>query len=242
MRSGYFLLFGILISIILSLTSSVVLAETNIFASTKPLGIPLEKWAQQYWQWWATIPLNVLDDAQENNDKCIIGSDSSKRVFFLADSYSNVLNLKCNVPSTVGFLIPLLIGECDPTVEDLRKNPKLIDFWNCASNADEPLGAANIKLDGKLLFEMVNDRATNSTLLKDALVRNSSLFNITIPLGSQFNVTAGTYPAVVDGRYLFLKPLPPGEHTLQYHIEHGRPDITGATVVPGDTQYTLIVK
>ena len=206
-------------------------------------GIPLEKWAQEYWQWWIRLPINVLDDALNRNDACIISSDPSKRVFYLAEAYGNELYLKCTVPANAHFLVPLLIGECDPTVPDLNKNPKLVDFWACAANSDEPLLTARVIVDGKILFEKTRDRVTNSTLLDDALVRNSPLFNITISIEGQFEIDEpGTYPAVVDGRYLFLKPLSLGNHVIEYQFEHGRSDEAGITPTIGKTHYTLVVK
>jgi hypothetical protein len=42
---------------------------------------------------------------------------------------------------------------------------------------------------------------------------------IEIPENNRYDVEAGTYPAVVvDGYYLVLKSLPPGEHKLKYQI------------------------
>jgi hypothetical protein len=238
-----FFLVVILIISILTFNSTFASLETSIFATRQLFGIPIEKWAQEYWQYWAKVPSKVLDDARGRNDACIIGSDPSKRVFYLADSYADKVELNCTVPANAYFLIPLLIGECDPTVPDLKDNPKLVDFWECAANADEPLVSARIIVDGKTLFEKAGDRVTNSTLLDDALVRNSALFNITIPIDSQFEVDKpGTYPAVVDGHYIFLKPLSPGNHVIEYQFEHGGSDKAGITSTLGNTHYTLVVK
>lgn len=242
-RSKSFFLAVVLIISILSFNSTFASAQTSIFATRELFGIPLEKWAQEYWQWWVKVPRNVLDDAMGRNDACIIGSDPSKGVFYLAEAYASELDLKCTVPTNAHFLVPLLIGECDPTVPDLIKNPKLVDFWECAANADEPLVSARVIVDGKILFEKTRDRVTNSTLLDDALVRNSSLFNITIPIDSQFEVAEpGTYPAVADGRFLILKPLSPGNHDIEYQFEQGGSDEAGLTSTFGDTHYTLVVK
>ncbi len=42
----------------------------------------------------------------------------------------------------------------------------------------------------------------------------SPFFNITIPENNIYNNTPGVWEANVDGFYLFLEPLPPGNHTL----------------------------
>ena len=54
----------------------------------------------------------------------------------------------------------------------------------------------------------------------------------------------GSYPAVVDGYYLVLNPLPAGEHTLKYSIVHEIP-VPGVGMpqqIPGKATYTLTVE
>jgi hypothetical protein len=70
------------------------------------------------------------------------------------------------------------------------------------------------------LFKQSGNDKVNSDLKKDILVRNSSQFILDIPEVNSYEVPGGSYPAVVDGYYLTLKPLPPGEHVLKYNILH----------------------
>ena len=47
----------------------------------------------------------------------------------------------------------------------------------------------------------------------------SKLFTLTIPSDTHKpNQVTGTWKAVSDGWWVFLKPLPPGEHTIFYNI------------------------
>lgn len=66
----------------------------------------------------------------------------------------------------------------------------------------------------------------NSELKEKILVRNSPPFMLNYSPGNQYDVPEGSYQAVVDGYYLIMKPLLPGEHTLKYKITH-RVDPTG---------------
>jgi hypothetical protein len=56
---------------------------------------------------------------------------------------------------------------------------------------------------------------------------------IEIPKNNRYDVEAGIYPAVVDGYYLILKPLPPGEHTLRYQINQEKVGTGIDNVQPG---------
>jgi hypothetical protein len=59
---------------------------------------------------------------------------------------------------------------------------------------------------------------------------------------NRYEADAGVYPAVVDGYYLILKPLPLGEHTLTYKFKLDQ-KITGTylSYVNGDATYLLTV-
>ena len=42
-------------------------------------------------------------------------------------------------------------------------------------------------------------------------------FSLNLPEGNLFGIGAGRYaPAVADGYYLLLRPLPPGEYTIRF--------------------------
>ena len=59
----------------------------------------------------------------------------------------------------------------------------------------------------------------------------SKIFTVTIPPDTHKpNQVAGTWQAVSDGWWAFLKPLPPGLHTIFYNI---RVTPTGALTSPG---------
>jgi hypothetical protein len=224
---------------------------TSIFAGKEPLGIPLEKWAKDYWQWWMAAPVDI------KNDQCVIGSDPSGRnMSFLVNTYEYPdLKLNCKLSSSSYILVPLLVGECDITLKDQKnKLETTTDYWKCAKKTDSVFDTGRVFLDGNKILERVKEHDTNATLIKDILVRNTTKFTINIPESNHYEITknnTGSHPAVVDGWYLVLNPLPVGQHTILYEIKHvplecrNNPSLcldVDFKPVNGKTQYTLDVQ
>jgi len=220
-------------------------ADGNDFSmNAKPNGKPLEEWAKEYWQWNIGLPPgDIPKDVNTNLDKCIVGSDQLRTMTFLFSPYDLTYSSKCNISPEHPVLVPLLIGECDPTVSEPRtKTGKIEDLWACARDADEGLIAWEVSLDNRVLFKKAGNEEVNIGLKDKILVRNSSIFNMTIPKVNRYEVDAGIYPAVVDGYYLILKPLTPGEHALSYKFTQEQ-KIPGADLsyINGDAKYLLTV-
>lgn len=217
---------------------------TDFFAGNEPYGKPLEEWAKNYWQWTSTLPPGEIPkDSQTNLAKCIMGSDPDGAMALLKGVYGESYVTKCNLSSKLPILVPLLVGECDPTVPELRsKTGHIEDLWACASDADEGFISWEVKLDDNILFKKGGNEEVNVDLKDQILVRNSSLFNITMPEINNFEAEAGVYPAVVDGYYLILNPLTKGEHKLTYKFTQEQ-KIPGADLsyVNGDATYFLTV-
>jgi hypothetical protein len=151
----------------------------------------------------------------------------------------------CSILSDRYILVPLLVGECDITLPD-GKSGKIEDLWRCAASADEPFETWNIVLDNNVVSRKWGYEVVNPSLINDILVRNSAKFMIDIPKNNDIDVQeAGHYPAVVDGYYLVLKPLSPGDHKLEYVINQLKIG-TGVGNVPptlgGSVIYNLHVK
>lgn len=232
--------------IIFSFFTPLISAQSNdISTDPKPYGKPLEQWAKEYWQWNVGLPPgDIPKDNNTNLDKCILGSDPEKTMLFLVEAYDLTYSTKCDISTKSPLLIPLLIGECDPSVDEPRtKTGKIEDLWACAKDANEGFKAWEIRLDDRILFKKVGNQEVNANLKDQILVRNSSLFNITMPQVNRYEANAGVYPAVVDGYYLILKPLPPGEHTLTYKFTQEQ-KLPGADLssINGDATYSFAVK
>jgi hypothetical protein len=231
---------------ILGFHSQLMGAESNdLYTDAKPYGRTLEEWAKEYWQWNVGVPPGAIPkDVNTNLDKCLIGSDRQNTMIFLSGVYDLTYSTKCNISSTKPILVPLLVGECNPTVPEPRtKTGKIEELWTCAKDADEELKAWEVRLDNRVLFKKAGIEEVNGQLIDKILVRNSSLFNITMPQINRYEVDAGVYPAVVDGYYLILKPLHPGGHTLTYKFTQEQ-KLPGGNLssVNGDATYFLAAK
>lgn len=242
------LVFPILLIIIFS--NNFVLQYTNgeildFFIESELFNITLEEWAKKYWQWWATVNFeDIPKDPHTNKDICILGQDPTG-VIFLFNVYDKIYSTQCTINSENFILVPLLIGECDATVETtFAKTGKIEDLQKCAMFANEIFRAWEVKLDGKILFKKSGNEEVNPELKDKILVRNSSPFTLNIPINNSWGVTGGNYTATVDGWYLLLNKLPIGEHTLEYTIVH---EVLSGTksksiFIIGEGTYYFIVK
>jgi hypothetical protein len=207
----------------------------DFFAGRVLNNITLEEWADKYWQWFATVQLDdIKKDKFTNLDTCIIHQDKDGMIFLL-----NIYDLKyiteCTISSEYPILIPLLIGECDPTVEEVfAKSENIQDLQACAMLANEIFKAWEVSLDDKVIFKKSGNEEVNVNLKDIILVRNNSPFILNIPSKNSWEVTGGNYTAVTDGYYLPIKPLSPGEHKLEYKIIHQIKSGTAAA-----TRYTI---
>jgi hypothetical protein len=116
-------------------------------------------------------------------------------------------------------------------------------MWACAKDANEIFKLWKVVLDDQILFENSGNSIVNQNLTEQILVRNSSIFTLDIPENNRFGVPGGAYPAVADGYYLVLNPLPIGEHILEYSIVHEIP-VPGVGIpqqIPGKATYSLTV-
>jgi hypothetical protein len=69
----------------------------------------------------------------------------------------------------------------------------------------------------------------------------SDFFNITLPENNIFSSPAGTFRSIVDGYFLFLKPLTPGGHEVKFKVSVLNPTKTEYNYFQ-DITYHLNVK
>jgi hypothetical protein len=250
---------SILCVFLLSICLTSVRAEPlDSFLANQTGGKPLEQLAKEYWTWLVKQPPseNVSKLTGQNPNTCLTGFDSTNKTIFLYNSYGKPTNFKCTIDSTKSILVPLLVGEADETVgEDKAKLRTLQGQWESARIADEYLRAWDVMLDGKVLFKKwQNEEEVNSQLKDKILIRNSTQFLIHYPVDNNrysmgikdLKSENNTFPAVVDGYYLHLKPLPVGEHNLTYTVVHFPLEaiLAGGTPapIPWTTTYKFTVR
>lgn len=178
-----------------------------------------DDYAKNFWQWWMTVPTTIEKNPTTGLDACITGNISSNSTVFLVNSYLMDYSTVCTINSNQSILIPLLVGECDPTVPELRSK-QVEDLWKCAAEGDEVFKYWDVVLDDKIIFMKSFSEEVNAHMKDQILVRNSSVFTLHIPKINHYDAPEGNFTAAVDGYYLHLEPLTPGEHTLKYRIYH----------------------
>ena len=97
-------------------------------------------------------------------------------------------------------MIPISTGEC---TSDEAKSSVLADMIKCATEGDKYL-TFEAAVDGVLLSGLDQNYAI------------SDIFNMTVPEDNFLDLKPGQWKAVTGGYFVFLKPLPVGNHTCKY--------------------------
>lgn len=147
-------------------------------------------------------------------------------------------NQECEISSNQGILIPLWIAWCDSGTD--TEYP-IAELSKCAR---EKYNLGNIKSEVKIDGQPLAKLDVRLSLLEGSLdYKINSLTNVSEIYVKAFNLTApedthkaftvpGTFHAGAHGWFVFLKPLPPGDHTVFYNV---RVTPTGALTSPGTT-------
>jgi hypothetical protein len=223
MKSLYVYSPGILCLIAFSLLSMTV--APTAFGSTRdlvfspgenPYNNSYSDWAREWWQWHLSIP-----DIKENTslahprdtyspEKCSWNQNSGP-VWFLPDGkdqpdLSAVEVRECTVPEGRALLVQIVGSGCS-TGEGLRNDQELLDcaVWVL------PAAEFSASVDG---VEVMNTRSDPTD--RNKFYVEPFKTNLTYAERNYYEVEPGTYDGMVAGYYLFVPPLPPGEHAIEF--------------------------
>lgn len=203
-----------------------------------PFDISYDTWVAKYWNWWIGTS---IDESTPKQDGCLINKSESL-VMLMETADTTSAYQVCDISSKQGILIPLWIGWCDNSPGTTGRPPNE-SLSQCAREVAN-LGAirSDIKVDGIPIAKL----DVRMSLISGKLdYKINSLTNVTELYTADFdliipsdthkpNQTPGTWRAGGHGWFVFLKPLPPGEHTISYNI---RITPTGALTSPGTTPH-----
>ena len=216
------------------------LADKVSPVNSNPYGLSYGEWSARQWQWVFSLPV----DAHPLFDTADCSEGNSGKVWFLGGTFA-ALELEpgvflgeadrtCTIPSGTALFFPLINAECSEiegngsTEEELRECANFFaDFIDPSSvfleiNGEEVAGAEDLRVESPLFtFGPLPD---NNIL---------QAFGLDAPEGA-------TSPAVGDGYFAMVKPLPVGTHELHFG---GRLDLTsvGGPVFIQDIRYTITV-
>jgi hypothetical protein len=193
----------ILVLAISSLTTFTYADSINpgVFSKdSAPYGIPYGDWLAKWWQWTFSIPTVQHPRDAYTPEKCALNQEGP--VWFLADQLGGREERTCTIPAGKAIFVPLLVGECDYSMPDVKSDQ---DLRRCAMAGNE-YGVIEATVDGVKLKSLEQYRT------------QSGFFNITIPEDNIYNSRAGTFRALTDGFFVFLEPLPPGKHDVHLKV------------------------
>jgi len=187
-------------------------------------GRTYSEWSAEWQQWATSIPVDnhPLFDNDAPRD-CGVGQ--SGPVWFLGGRFCpngvpcDLTGIKrsCTIPSTKAIYFPILNYEDSALEEDIAENPgnmdaRQIGFMRALTyNGMEP-ATVSAWVDGIPIRNLKRRFRTESVPFAFTLPQNNiytAIYGTNFPSGSHF-------PALDDGYYVMLEPLPPGQHFVHF--------------------------
>jgi hypothetical protein len=172
-------------------------------------GQPIASWAAGYWKWVARIETSRNPMLDPSGSTCAI--EQSDPVFYLpgtlGGSTDPVLRTECVVPANVPILVPLVPliawapGDCE------LDDPSVCRNFGEAFTAS--VRALRLAIDGREIRCLEDHRQV------------SEPFSFTVPAENLFGIPEPfTRTGFADGYFAMIRPLAPGAHVIEFHIEH----------------------
>jgi len=187
---------------------------------SKPLGQSYRQWSAEWWQFVFSIPLSANPIFDETGEKCMVGQYGP--VWFLAGTFGGTARRDCSIPEGKALFLPVLNNM-------LFNSPNVCGQGSENDSADALRALIAPTSDNvTTLSVQVDDESVQG--LKEDFRFKSKVFEVSLPEDNIYNplcveaglgkVPAGIYsPAVSDGFYVMLKPLPVGDHTIRIRAE-----------------------
>ena len=205
-----------------------VLEVSNVYGAEsytkndKPFGTSLDGWMDKWWTWW--IATNI-DQATPKPDGCIINKNNSM-VMLMETTVTGKIHQVCEISSNQGIIVPLWTAFWEASTPEYM-NKSYAELSNAAREIGD-LGATTslVRIDGVPVgkLDVVSSMRGGSLDYEINSMDNvtelySKGFNITIPEDTHMaDQNTGTWRSGAHGWFAFLKPLPPGDHKLDYNI------------------------
>lgn len=203
-------------------------------------GLTYGEWSAKWWQWALGLPPDQNPVLDPTGDLVSMGQEGS--VWFLAGTFGGPAERTCVIPAETKLFFPIVNWST----------------WEPDDDATSRLIAEHLGLDPDTMTEAEILRVTADWLADRSIpvsctvdgvpVANLEKYRAASPdfefimedeLAALFGIAGGLKsPAVADGYWLMLKPLPARTHDLEFH---GIVDISVANGDPFDLSFTVDV-
>ena len=170
--------------------------------SSQVQGLTLGAWSAVWWQHMLAIPASENPAFGNPWTDCYFGQVGNVGLG-VAFMLPNNGTFSCEMPAGMMLLIPLATTECSTLEPDPFHGDNEEELRACASGFT--ISDLQASIDGN---EIQN--------LTDYLFL-SPMYDFTVPEDNILGVPAGSGQSVAYGAWLMLKPLTPGEHTVNIH-------------------------
>lgn len=200
-----------------------------------PAGIKsLDPLIDNYWNWWITQSPSYA----ENWPPCIIGNadrvPGNQSIVFLGDPATaveknvNARNQNCEIQSNQAIFFPPYNGVCD-TGEFPNYSPS--QLLDCAIGTNKGIKIMNLKIDGMDVSDKIFHTNTSKPFIWN--IPKANFYQMSEP-------HVGSHPAIAEGYYVFIKPMPVGTHTIELKVLRVPPEPNQPVERP-NLKYTLRV-
>jgi hypothetical protein len=191
---------------------------------SRPLNVTYGDWGAKWWQWVYSFPSSQNPLSDETGERC--ASNQNGTVWFLVGTFGGSVTRQCTIPAGASLFFPLLNTECSIAGGDGTNEQEL---RSCATAQIDRVSNLKAIVDGVQVPDLHNYRA------------QSQLYNITLPTDNIMGVEAGTTPSIAEGYWIFLNPLPLGNHEISFGGSAGNPSVTSSMNFVTDVTYHLTV-
>jgi hypothetical protein len=171
-----------------------------------PYGKTYGGWSASWWQYMLSVPAATNPLLDQTGADC--GAQQSGQVFYLGGAFDangtvSVHRTQCHVPAGKALFFPIVNTFC----------PNLPDYFTAFCH--DPMDQAtdmSAEVDGK----EIQGLGTGTTTRYRAEAHD---FSFTTPPDNIIQHDGFTESGeAADGTYLMLTPLPPGSHTIHFHV------------------------
>jgi hypothetical protein len=235
----------LLVALGLMMPVNMAFAKATIFypPTSNVFGHKLTEWSAMWWQYVLSFPTAENPLVDLTGAECTIGQRGP--VWFLMGSLGGPVTRTCSIPEGKALFFPVLnyvdFNVTSQTAAELRA-----EIGVCFDAA--PITGAPITGSGGVTPQMILNPPYSVSVEVDGTPVvgwdkkgriKSTVFEVTLPVNNLFGLTPGTYsPAIADGFYIMLKPLPVGPHKIHIIGQDTRMDIPACPVTV-DVTYDL---